>query len=301
MTFKRSPEGFRNVEGPLIKSVQARLNAQGFSAGPADGIWGNQTEAALRKWQESHHIEPTGTLDEETWEELMRAPLPALSERALQLTGAWEGTGYGRTNGNFDGQGITWGVVGFTWGNGELQRILNEVRALHPATFRAAFGALEEQMVDILSRPLAEQMEWAQSISTKGGEQIAPEWAAAFKALGDAPEVQAIENNHAQHYWDAAIAFARNFALKSETALALCFDVAVQNRITGSMIEEIHSRIRRQAGRSEVDKMRVIASVVADRANPKYHRDVLNRKMTFVLGQGEVHGDQYDIGSWGIG
>jgi Putative peptidoglycan binding domain len=301
MTFKRSPEGFRNVEGPLIKSVQARLNAQGFRAGPADGVWGNQTETALCKWQESHHLQPTGTLDKETWGALMRAPLPALSERALQLTGAWEGTGYGGTNGNFDGQGITWGIVGFTWGNGELQKILGDVRALHPAIFHDAFGLLEKEMTDILARPLTEQMEWAQRISAKGGEQIAPEWAAAFKALGDAPEVQTIENNHAQHYWDAAITFASNFALKSEAGLALCFDVAVQNRITASMIAEIESRTRGTTGCSEVDKMRVIASVVAGRANPKYHEDVLSRKMTFVLGRGEVHGDRYDIGCWGIG
>ena len=140
MTFKQSPPGFRSVEGPLIESVQSRLNAQGFNAGTADGVWGNHTETALRNWQQSHRMQPTGVLDDKTWKQLMRKTTPKLSQRALQLTGAWEGTGYGRANGNFDGQGITWGVVGFTWGNGELQRILNEVRAQHPAIFRAAFN-----------------------------------------------------------------------------------------------------------------------------------------------------------------
>jgi hypothetical protein len=297
MTFKQSPPGFRSVEGPLIESVQSRLNAQGFNAGTADGVWGNHTETALRNWQQSHRMQPTGVLDDKTWKQLMRKPTPKLSQRALQLTGAWEGTGYGRANGNFDGQGITWGVVGFTWGNGELQRILNEVRAQHPGIFRAAFGALEKQMVDILTKPLPAQMVWAQSISSNGGEHIAPAWTAAFKALGDTPEVQEIENIHAQHYWDAGMGFAKNFALKSEAGLALCFDIAVQNRMSAAMIDEI----QRQTAASEKEKMCVIANVVADHANPRFRQDVLTRKMTFVVSQGEVHGDRYDIGCWGIG
>jgi hypothetical protein len=92
-----------------------------------------------------------GIIDDATWTALMATPVPALSRRALQLTGAWEGTGYSGANGNFDGQGITWGVVGFTWKNGELQDLLNEVRAQHPAVFDTAFGSLAGEMKRILA------------------------------------------------------------------------------------------------------------------------------------------------------
>ncbi len=300
MTFKQSPPGFQNVRGPLIQSVQAQLNAKGFNAGTVDGVWGDNTMRALRAWQSANGINPSGEIDDQTWAQLTASAVPDLSQRALQLTGDWEGTGYTGANGNFDGQGITWGVVGFTWGNSELQRILGEVRALYPAIFTRAFGNLEPQIVNILGQPLASQMAWARSISTNGGDKIAPQWAAAFKALGAASEVQQIENHHAQHYWDAGAQLAANFRLQSEAGLALCFDIAVQNKVTHDLLADIQRTIG-SPGMSEADKMRAIAHVVASHANPKYYTDVLTRKMAFVTGQGAVHGARYDITCWGIG
>jgi len=300
MTFKQSPSGYKNVRGPLIQSVQGQLNAKGFNAGAVDGAWGNNTMAALQAWQTANGINPTGEIDDATWTRLMGDPVPELSQRALQLTGDWEGTGYSGANGNFDGQGITWGVVGFTWSNGELQGILGEVQSRYPAVFTKAFGSLEAQLTNVLKQPLASQMAWARSISTNGGNSIASQWAAAFKALGQAPEVQQIENEHVQHYWLAGMQFVADFGLTSEKGLALCFDIAVQNTVAHDMIDEIEQNIA-PPGMSETDKMRVIAHVVAGHANPKYYTDVLTRKMTFVTGQGAVHGDRYDITCWGIG
>ena len=133
MKFQQSPAGFRNVSGPIVQTLQARLNSAGFDAGKEDGAWGRTTMNALKAWQEAQGSEQTGVVDEQVWAALVATPVPDLPSRALQLTGVWEGTGYGGANGNFDGQGITWGVVGFTWANGELQGILNEIREQFPA------------------------------------------------------------------------------------------------------------------------------------------------------------------------
>jgi hypothetical protein len=300
MTFKQSPPGFRNVKGPIVQKIQARLNRAGFNAGAEDGVWGHSTVDALKAWQQAQGSEPTAVVDDPVWAGLVGGPLPDLPSRALQLTGVWEGTGYGGANGNFDGQGITWGVIGFTWANGELQGILNEIRGQYPAIFRASFGGLEAEIVSVLAQPRPVQMTWARGISRNSGNSIDSAWAAAFKALGDTPEVQSIENEHAQHYWNAGLPFAEDFGLQSEAGLALCFDIAVQNRVTDDMIAEIQQRIGDQ-GMSEPDKMQIVAHVVADHANPTYYNDVLKRKLTFATGQGTVHGDLFDIGCWGIG
>jgi putative peptidoglycan binding protein len=300
MRIRQSPPGFHGVRGPLVQAVQKRLNGQGFDAGTEDGEWGGRTLAALKKWQQAHGLSGTGEIDDQTWIQLMTTPVPELSRRALQLTGAWEGTGYSGANGNFDGQGITWGVVGFTWKNGELQGILGEVQRQHPIIFSRAFGALENQMLGILALPRPAQMDFARSISIDNGERIQPQWAAAFKALGEAAEVQDIENTHAQHYWDAGLNLAKSFTLESEAGLALSFDIAVQNTVSDAMVAEIRQKID-NGGMSEPDKMQIVAHVVADHANPHFFNDVLKRKMTFATGQGSVHGDLYDIGCWGIG
>jgi hypothetical protein len=300
MKFQQSPAGFRNVSGPIVQTLQASLNGAGIDAGAEDGVWGRTTMNALKAWQEAQGSEQTGVVDEDVWTALVKKPIPDLPSRALQLTGVWEGTGYGGANGNFDGQGITWGVVGFTWANGELQGILNEIRAQYTAIFSASFGALEGEITEVLARPRPLQMSWARGISRNGGENIDSAWAAAFKALGDTPGVQDLENAHAQHYWNAGLPFAEDFGLQSEAGLALCFDIAVQNRVTDDMIAEIQQKIGDQ-GMSEPDKMQIVAHVVAEHANPTYFNDVLKRKLTFATGQGTVHGDLFDIGCWGIG
>jgi Putative peptidoglycan binding domain. len=299
MTFKQSPPGFRNVRGPILQRIQRQLNQAGFDAGTVDGVWGNQTMSALKAWQLSKGLAQTGNVDDQTWQGLMAVPQPDILERSLQLTADWEGTGYGGTNGNFDGQGITWGLLGFTWANGELQTILSEIRADHPAVFSAAFGGLAHEIVRILGLSRPDQMAFAREISIQAGEKIRPEWAACFKALGDTVEVQQIENRIAKdRYWQAALNLIGEFGLKSERAKALCFDIVVQISVTGQMKAEIHNR---SDGKSENVKMKGLAEVVADHAKAEYRHDVLTRKMTFVDGQGDVHGDKYDITCWGIG
>ena len=299
MQIKQSPAGFKNVEGPLVELLQSRLAAAGHDPGPLDGQWGSRTSAALRAWQAAAGKPATGSVDEGTWSDLTGTPVPILSRRALQLTGAWEGTGYGGANGNFDGQGITWGVVGFTWANGELQGILREIRSAAFEIYRTAFGSLAGQMDHELSQPLPQQMQFARGISIDGGKSIKPTWASAFQALGGATQVQDIENRHAQHYWDAGHGFATLFKLTSEQGQALCFDIAVQNNVSDAMIAEIQKQIASLP--AEHDKLVAIAHVIADHAKPKYYQDVLKRKLTFANGQGSVHGDRYDIGCWGIG
>ena len=110
MKFQQSPPGFRNVSGPIVQTLQASLNAAGIDAGTEDGVWGRTTMNALKAWQNAQGSEETGVVDEQVWAALVATPVPDLPSRALQLTGVWEGTGYGGANGNFDGQGITWGV-----------------------------------------------------------------------------------------------------------------------------------------------------------------------------------------------
>jgi hypothetical protein len=299
MTFKQSPPGFRNVRGPILQRIQRQLNEAGFDAGMVDGVWGNQTVSALKAWQLSKGLAQTGIVDDQTWQGLMVVPAPDILERSLQLTADWEGTGYGGTNGNFDGQGVTWGLLGFTWANGELQGILNEIRADQSAIFSATFGGLEDEIVRILGLSRADQMAFAREISIEGGQKISPEWAGCFKALGDTPEVQQIENGIAKdRYWQSALNLIGEFDLESDQAKALCFDIVVQNTVTGQMKADIHDRAD---GEPENVKMKALAQVVAGHAKPKYQHDVLTRKMTFVEGQGAVHGDQYDISCWGIG
>jgi peptidoglycan hydrolase-like protein with peptidoglycan-binding domain len=53
-----------------VRQVQEGLTAAGFDAGPADGVMGERTRAALREFQRARGLEPTGEPNERTLTEL---------------------------------------------------------------------------------------------------------------------------------------------------------------------------------------------------------------------------------------
>ncbi len=53
-----------------VQQVQERLAAAGFDPGPADGVVGGRTRAALRAFQEARGLDPTGEPDGSTLAEL---------------------------------------------------------------------------------------------------------------------------------------------------------------------------------------------------------------------------------------
>ena len=49
-----------------IRTMQRTLNEKGFSAGEVDGLWGENTAAALKRFQAKNELNPTGELDRTT-------------------------------------------------------------------------------------------------------------------------------------------------------------------------------------------------------------------------------------------
>src|SRR5687767_4521395 len=119
--FERVPSEFTPVHGELIRKLQLQL---GFPVRRVDGVFSSEVQLAVRKWQEENDLPVTGTIDENTWLELMDRPVPSLFDRSLQLTAAFEQNGFAKVEGNAHGTGLTWGILGFTWFNRQLQKLL---------------------------------------------------------------------------------------------------------------------------------------------------------------------------------
>ena len=72
-----------------IREMQRRLEALGLDPGPADGVLGPRTKAALTRFQQAERLSPTGRLDIQT-----RAKLAARKrEHVLKLQTALKATG----------------------------------------------------------------------------------------------------------------------------------------------------------------------------------------------------------------
>jgi peptidoglycan hydrolase-like protein with peptidoglycan-binding domain len=55
-----------NLSEAQVRNVQQTLKQKGFDAGEVDGIWGENTRAALKSFQQAQNIEATGQLDRNT-------------------------------------------------------------------------------------------------------------------------------------------------------------------------------------------------------------------------------------------
>jgi peptidoglycan hydrolase-like protein with peptidoglycan-binding domain len=70
-----------------IMAMQQRLNAQGFPAGRADGLWGPNTSAAVTSFQEKNGLPSTGRLDQRTLQALgMISAVPAPPATTVRAT-----------------------------------------------------------------------------------------------------------------------------------------------------------------------------------------------------------------------
>src|SRR5207302_2826031 len=70
----------------IIADLQRELSRRSFYDGPADGIAGSKTDAAIRDFEQSAGLKPTGEPTEELLRALMRSPVkPAPRSNAAPL------------------------------------------------------------------------------------------------------------------------------------------------------------------------------------------------------------------------
>ena len=57
----------KGAAGSKVKTLQVRLEIQGYDPGPIDGIFGARTATAVKSFQESKNLTADGVVDEITW------------------------------------------------------------------------------------------------------------------------------------------------------------------------------------------------------------------------------------------
>lgn len=280
-----------------------QLSAKGFDPKGIDGSYGKDTRKAVRAFQRQSGLQVSGEVTVPTWCKLVHRPVPPVRDRALQLTAAFEGHDYTLAQGNFDGAGITWGIIGFTLKHGELTRIVLELQARHPALVRQAFGAKTDELLAVLRAPRAQQMAFANSISVGPKKvRLAEPWRSAFRHFGELPEVQAKQLQRAvRDYFRPAKQTARALGLKTELGVALAFDIHVQN---GGVSSTARAAIKRHLAEHPIEREQerriIVANAVVSQSLPRFRQDVRSRKLTIATGAGTVHGELFVLRNWGL-
>ena len=300
--------------GVDVSRLEQRLKDLNLYTGSVDGMFGGGVEAALKSFQTTNGLKPDGVAGPQTWTALFPgAAAPAtpllgapVAERCLALSGAFEtSTGFpdcfcGLT-GDFDGMGMSYGVIQWNIGQGTLQPLFSDMLSAHADIMASIFHDNLDALHNMLSSPLEAQLEWVRSIQDPVRHAIFEPWKGLFLALARTQEFQDIQVAHAQIKQQQATELCQRFGVTTERAFALMFDICVQN---GSISSDTEAQIRTDFAAipanadpmdAEVARLQSIANRRAEAAKPAYVEDVRARKLAIANGAGTVHGVPYNL------
>lgn len=309
----------KGSNGAGVRKVQEALKTSSLFQGAVDGVYGSDTEAAVKSFQSRTGLSVDGMVGPGTWGKLFPSEPSSspqieggVASRCLALTGTFE-TGqlapgcFAAIAGNFDGQGISFGALQWNFGQGTLQTLLKEMMTKHPDIMSNIFGSDLASLQKAVNGTKQEALTFAGTIQDAAKHAVSATWKNKFKLLGLSSEFQAIEVNGASKYYNNAKSLAATYNLWSTRGQALMFDICVQN---GSISDAVKSQIMADfskipsgLGREEIEvrKMIIIANRRAEAANPKFVEDVRKRKLCIAHGKGVVHGIGYDLaGQFGL-
>src|ERR1017187_1535879 len=212
--------------GVDVSRLEQRLKDLNLYTGSVDGMFGGGVEAALKSFQTTNGLKPDGVAGPQTWTALFPgAAAPAtpllgapVAERCLALSGAFEtSTGFpdcfcGLT-GDFDGMGMSYGVLQWNFGQGTLQPLFSDMLSAHEDVMESLFHDNLDALKNMLSSSMDSQLAWARSIQDPLRHAIFEPWKGLFLALGRTQEFQAIQLAHAQIKQQLATALCQRFGV----------------------------------------------------------------------------------------
>jgi hypothetical protein len=250
--------------------------------------------------------------------------------KAVRITSTFETGrpgGFGGLTGNIDGQGLSFGLLNFTIKAGSLIPLLKEFINKYPRRYSAAFGKDADRFKEIVFatkpdpenpkrriRDVDRQMAFVNnqmnSIPTKAkGNRIIEPWKTHFGRLEKDPEFRKIQVKAVRSALDRARYWYDYFGFKTERGFAFMFDLVSSHggawlnakKFKGkhrALLQRMLAAKKAALGRdtlTELEKMEVIANMIADVSLEEWRARVRVRKLWFARGSGKIHGSFYDI------
>jgi len=302
----RRTEGTRAVYGHLVRAMQSALSNAGFDTQGIDMILGNDTSRALLAWRASlgkSTLDAIITRDE--FAQLTGQGEVDLFDLCAQATASFEGHGFGKIVGDFDGAVMTWGYHGYTLKYGHLQAVLQRIEDQGPQTLNAVFGAPRAaQLRQMLALPLEDQLDWARQTVLDGQNNVKSDWHSQFADLGEQDAARTAMLAHSRAvFWNAkAVPQASLMELKEPLSLGMLFDAAIQQGgASNATVAKVQAAKAGNPSITEMSLRSVLAKALRDQlSSSKWADDVFARRRAFISGRGKVHGVNYDLGYWGF-
>jgi hypothetical protein len=315
------------ASGALVERLQTALSqvpvtwpdghtASALDPKKIDGTFGRATRVAVRLVQHEHKLAQTGTVDAALWRVVAGDAWPEEYARGLNLLASFEGHGYTKATGNWDGAGITWGIIGFTLVSGRkhpapntLVTLLDNIIQAYPDDVTNAFGQdRATELKTVLPGSGDDLLAFANRITqlpvTK--RVLLPEWQAGFETLGNFPDVRNLQDQLAKSlYYDKAFRdaaeFGSQFAMDCEQTRQLFFDIHVHNGAPGDALrQKIKDALKALDKNASISEKLLKIAEILTAARHAYQSDTFERLSTIARGFGTVHKTSYRLDGWGI-
>lgn len=294
----------RGVFGHLVGVMQRKLNASGHDVGTVDFDFGSATAKALKSWHKAAGFDEPAALSVNEWRLLTGEDAPDLFDLCAQVTAAFEGHGFGKIVGDFDGAVATWGCHGFTLKYGHLQNVLKLTEERAPGVLAEIFG--EERgaaLREMLSLSLDDQIAWGKANLLQANGAVRADWAEGFAELGARLVCQKAQIDYSRaEFWERlAVPQAKKLGLSEGLSLAMMFDTAIQQHgFSAGGLNALLDAFAQNPKLDEQGKRALIAEAAASRASGRFRADVKARRGTLINGAGQVHGGKYELSGWGL-
>ncbi|WP_042876357.1 D-alanyl-D-alanine carboxypeptidase family protein [Cupriavidus necator] len=296
------------------EGAPARFDAFGDER---DSEWSSESSEELQSRDnvDEEAEQPLSFEYEEQETSLAGSGLTPAEQKAVEITSLFEtgkrGGFYG-LSGNFDGQGLSFGLVNWTIGTGSLQPLLRDFAREHPAHWAWVFGADASSFLQLIARKgedaRKEQHRFAveqmNTVSTGShGKRIwtvRQPWVGYFRRLSEDPAFQQIQVRYVRDLLASAANYCRRFHFSSEQAFCFMFDAVASHgkwwlhkqfdgvKRRRALLEQALSALaaRHGAGRvPESEALLAIADVLATTSAQRWADKVRRRKRWFVTGQ----------------
>jgi hypothetical protein len=233
-------------------------------------------------------------------------------DKALSITGKFEGSGYDNVTGNFDGQGISAGILQWNIGQGSLQsKILKPYLLKHGSIDKLEI--FPDKIMDMLAKstPQSGIRLTVVHMHLAKRNKLAPTWIKAWKKFLTMPEVIELQKLACDSVADQAIHYCKQWDMLTQRAFCWFFDLVTQNGglkgVTKPIVDQLKliNAIRFASPKNEdlwsrktISAEQVTLMIASfERAilsRAAYQKDVMDRKGTIAIGIGYVHGEKFD-------
>jgi len=307
----RNPDGTVRVHRELVSALQLLRERFGRAltvrSTDRDGLGAVVTSAPLADLQQA----AAGVCERGVFTEVtaagdglrVRIPMesPPLTidqalETAFSVTAGFETAGdkFQQITGNFDGAGLSFGPAQVNFGTGTLVPLFRAFEAADAEALRQCFTDPDDygDWQQILTRPRAEQIRWADSITTgRGRHDVADPWRGYFQAVGRVPAFREITVESILREYGGKVARAieqlrrrSNITIDHLRCVCSLYDLVVQQGSLDKAMTAIDARLAATPPTTQFELVRIAVEERGRAASPQWQADAVSRRVGILTG-----------------